>query len=81
VDPDEIVEQGTILRATVGSTVHGLHHGGQDDRDEMAVFVEPPSTCSASPAPPASVAVSTVSSTLSSGRSRKEFARARAIST
>ena len=27
---------------TVGSTVHGLHHGGQDDRDEMAVFVEPP---------------------------------------
>ena len=37
-----IVEQGTILRATVGSTVHGLHHGGQDDRDEMAVFVEPP---------------------------------------
>lgn len=38
----EIVEQGTILRGTVGSTVHGLHHGGQDDRDEMAVFVEPP---------------------------------------
>ena len=36
-----IVEQGTILRATVGSTVHGLHHGGQDDRDEMAVFIEP----------------------------------------
>jgi hypothetical protein len=38
----EIVEQGTILRGTVGSTVHGLHHSGQDDRDEMAVFVEPP---------------------------------------
>jgi predicted nucleotidyltransferase len=38
----EIVEQGTILRATVGSTVHGLHHSGQDDRDEMAVFIEPP---------------------------------------
>jgi predicted nucleotidyltransferase len=38
----EIVEQGTILRATVGSTAHGLHHGGQDDRDEMAVFIEPP---------------------------------------
>ena len=37
-----IVESGTILRGTVGSTVHGLHHGGQDDRDEMAVFVEPP---------------------------------------
>jgi hypothetical protein len=42
VDSREIVERGTILRATVGSTVHGLHHGGQDDRDEMAVFVEPP---------------------------------------
>lgn len=39
---DEIVAESTILRATVGSTVHGLHHGGQDDRDEMAVFVEPP---------------------------------------
>ena len=38
----ELVEQGTILRVTVGSTVHGLHHGGQDDRDEMAVFIEPP---------------------------------------
>ena len=37
-----MVERGTILRATVGSTVHGLHHGGQDDRDEMAVFIEPP---------------------------------------
>ena len=38
----ELVSRGTILRATVGSTVHGLHHGGQDDRDEMAVFIEPP---------------------------------------
>jgi len=42
MDSKEIVERATILRATVGSTVHGLHHGGQDDRDEMAVFVEPP---------------------------------------
>jgi len=42
MDSAELVEQGTILRATVGSTVHGLHHGGQDDRDEMAMFVEPP---------------------------------------
>ena len=42
MDSAEMVERGTILRATVGSTVHGLHHGGQDDRDEMAVFVEPP---------------------------------------
>ena len=38
----DTVERATILRGTVGSTVHGLHHGGQDDRDEMAVFVEPP---------------------------------------
>ena len=37
-----LVEAATILRGTVGSTAHGLHHGGQDDRDEMAVFVEPP---------------------------------------
>jgi hypothetical protein len=36
------VSHGIILRGTVGSTVHGLHHGGQDDRDEMAVFIEPP---------------------------------------
>lgn len=36
-----IVERGTILRGTVGSTLHGLHHGGQDDRDEMAIFLEP----------------------------------------
>jgi predicted nucleotidyltransferase len=42
VKTNEIVEATTILRGTVGSTVHGLHHGGQDDRDEMAVFVEPP---------------------------------------
>ena len=38
----DVVAAGTILRGTVGSTVHGLHHGGQDDRDEMAVYVEPP---------------------------------------
>jgi predicted nucleotidyltransferase len=37
-----IVETATILRGAVGSTLHGLHHGGQDDRDEMAIFIEPP---------------------------------------
>jgi hypothetical protein len=42
MDSRDVVERTTILRATVGSTVHGLHHGGQDDRDEMAVFIEPP---------------------------------------
>jgi uncharacterized protein len=41
MDAGTLVERGTILRATVGSTLHGLHHGGQDDRDEMAVYIEP----------------------------------------
>jgi predicted nucleotidyltransferase len=31
-----------ILRATVGSTAHGLHLAGTDDRDEMGVCIEPP---------------------------------------
>lgn len=38
----EIVERGTILRSLVGSTVHGLSNPGTDDRDEMAVCIEPP---------------------------------------
>lgn len=44
-DPDrarEIAERGCILRAVVGSTVHGLANPGTDDRDEMGVCVEPP---------------------------------------
>lgn len=31
-----------ILRGLVGSTAHGINIVGQDDRDEMGVFVEPP---------------------------------------
>lgn len=31
-----------ILRGVVGSTVHGTAIEGQDDRDEMGVFIEPP---------------------------------------
>jgi predicted nucleotidyltransferase len=31
-----------VLRGLVGSTVHGLSNPGTDDRDEMAVCVEPP---------------------------------------
>ena len=31
-----------ILRGVVGSTAHGTAIEGQDDRDEMGVFVEPP---------------------------------------
>src|SRR5262245_58584570 len=38
----ELVERGTIRRAHAGSTLHGLHHDGKDDRNEMAVFIEPP---------------------------------------
>jgi len=30
-----IAEQGMILRALVGSTVHGISNPGTDDRDEM----------------------------------------------
>jgi len=37
-----IAEQGMILRALVGSTVHGISNPGTDDRDEMGVCVEPP---------------------------------------
>jgi uncharacterized protein len=33
---------GRSFARPLRSTVHGLHHGGQDDRDEMAVFIEPP---------------------------------------
>lgn len=40
--PKEIAEKGLILRSTVGSTVHGLHLPGTDDRDEMGITIEPP---------------------------------------
>jgi hypothetical protein len=36
-----IAEQGTILRAQVGSGVHGTSITGQDDRDEMGICLEP----------------------------------------
>jgi uncharacterized protein len=38
----QIAEDGCILRAVVGSTVHGLSNPGTDDRDEMGVCIEPP---------------------------------------
>jgi predicted nucleotidyltransferase len=38
----EIAERGLILRATVGSVVHGLANPSTDDRDEMGVCIEPP---------------------------------------
>jgi len=38
----DIAEAGMILRAQVGSGVHGTSISGQDDRDEMGVCLEPP---------------------------------------
>ncbi|MFI7589152.1 DNA polymerase beta superfamily protein [Spongisporangium articulatum] len=38
----EVARQGEILRATVGSGVHGIAIAGTDDHDEMGVYVEPP---------------------------------------
>lgn len=40
--PAEIAEKHTILRSTVGSTIHRLHLEGVDDRDEMGIAIEPP---------------------------------------
>ena len=37
-----VAERGTILRAKVGSGVHGTSVAGQDDRDEMGICLEPP---------------------------------------
>jgi uncharacterized protein len=37
-----IAEAGMILRVQVGSGLHGTAVGGQDDRDEMGVCLEPP---------------------------------------
>jgi uncharacterized protein len=36
-----IAEQGLLLRVQVGSGVHGTAVGGQDDRDEMGICLEP----------------------------------------
>jgi hypothetical protein len=41
-DRRAIAEEGCIIRGLVGSTIHGLMLEGQDDRDEMAVAIEPP---------------------------------------
>ena len=37
-----IAERGLVLRAQVGSGVHGTSVHGQDDRDEMGICLEPP---------------------------------------
>ncbi len=36
-----IAERGLVLRTQVGSGVHGTAIGGQDDRDEMGICLEP----------------------------------------
>jgi predicted nucleotidyltransferase len=36
-----IAEEGTLLRAQVGSGMHGTSISGQDDRDEMGLCLEP----------------------------------------
>lgn len=36
----ERAEKHTIIRVPVGSTIHGLHLDGTDDRDEMGVCIE-----------------------------------------
>jgi predicted nucleotidyltransferase len=38
----EIAFENIILRGLVGSTAHGTGIDGQEDRDEMGIFVEPP---------------------------------------
>jgi len=38
----KVAVENEILRGIVGSTSHGTAIDGQDDRDEMGVFVEPP---------------------------------------
>lgn len=37
-----VAEPNTILRCTVGSTVHGIAVASMDDRDEMGICLEPP---------------------------------------
>ena len=41
-DRAEIAFDNEILRGVVGSVAHGTAIEGQDDRDEMGVFIEPP---------------------------------------
>lgn len=38
----DLALNGEIIRTVVGSTVHGLAIDGQDDRDEMGVYIPPP---------------------------------------
>lgn len=42
VDRQKVAQENEILRGVVGSTAHGTAIAGQDDRDEMGIFIEPP---------------------------------------
>lgn len=54
-----IAEEGVILRAQVGSGVHGTSISGQDDRDEMGLCLEPPQYVTGLARVPAGVAAQT----------------------
>lgn len=41
VELPPILRDNVVIRCLVGSTVHGLQVGNQDDRDEMGVFIPP----------------------------------------
>jgi uncharacterized protein len=41
LSPKDIALSNEILRGVVGSTAHGTAVSGQDDRDEMGIFIEP----------------------------------------
>jgi predicted nucleotidyltransferase len=48
--PKDIALNNEILRGVLGSTSHGTAIDGQDDRDEMGIFIEPPeNVCGLSP--------------------------------
>lgn len=40
-----LAESSEFLRILVGSGLHGTAVDGQDDRDEMGIFIEPPTHC------------------------------------
>lgn len=42
MNAEQIATENEILRAVVGSTVHGLALEGTDDHDEMGICIEPP---------------------------------------
>lgn len=56
-----IAERGMVLRAQVGSGVHGTSISGRDDRDEMGLCLEPPRFITGLARVPAGAAATTAS--------------------